>query len=141
MTRLEWLKTPYANSTAMDPDGAISSLLSRYGVSRYSIMCDAGPHGRPGYGVRFELDGLWYVICLETLEADRVDDKSLLKQVKRLAYYTLKTLLEASNVFIDRRKLLLPFLEVRGQNLYDVVAPRMQGLQSGSDVLLLGDGA
>lgn len=129
MDRSAWLKTPYANSDARDPDAAIVSLLEKYGITRYSNIRDVGSSGRPGYGVRFMLDGLWYVVAHEILDVDRVDEPQLIKQVKRFVFYTLKVLLEASNVFVERQKLLLPFLEVQGGNFYEKVAGHLKDLQ------------
>jgi hypothetical protein len=129
MDRSAWLKTPYANTSAKDPDSAITSLLQNYGVKKWATMHDVGPGGLPGFGVRFELQGLWYVVQFESLQVKGVDPKQLLNQVKRVVYYTIKTSLEASSVFISPQKLLFAFLEMNGGNLYEQVAPHLQELQ------------
>lgn len=129
MERSAWLKTPYANTKARDPDSAIVSLLERYKIAQHSITHDTGTSGRPGFGVRFKFDGLWYVIAFETLEVKGVEARLLLAQVKRIVFYTIKTVLEAGTVFMSTRKLLLPFLEVQGKNLYECLEPHLQQLQ------------
>ncbi|MBL8824865.1 MAG: hypothetical protein JNJ77_19925 [Planctomycetia bacterium] len=130
MDRSAWLKTPYANTSAKDPDSAITALLQKYQVVHFSTTHAPGPGGNPGYGVRFELGGLWYVVAFESLSVKGVDPRQLLNQVKRVVYYTLKTLLEASEVFVSRQKLLLPFLEVGGMNLYEQMKPFLADFQA-----------
>lgn len=131
MDRSAWLKTPYANTSAKDPDSAITALLQKYGVRKFSITHDVGPTNQPGFGVRFCLDDLWYVVAFETLKVTgkHVDPKQTLNQVKRVVFYTLKTVLEASSVFINPQKMLMPFLEVQGGNFYEKVAGHLKDLQ------------
>ncbi len=135
LSRQEWLKTPYANSDARDPDRSISDLFRKYAVTTFTVFQQPGPSQRPGFGVRFVMGGLCYVIAMETLDVrprrdERpVDPVKLLTQVKRAVYYTLKTALETSSVFISSKQLLLPFLESGGVTLYERMEPHLDRLQ------------
>lgn len=137
MDRRDWQRTPYAMTNAQDPDAAVVKLLGKYAITKFSTIHDTIA-GRPGYGVRFQLNGLWYVVAFPTLDVDRVEPAHLLRQIKRLVFYTLKSLLETSSAFIAPEQLLLPFLEIHGKTLYQQLEPKLELLKHGKDTNLIG---
>lgn len=137
MDRRAWLRTPYATTNAQDPDAAVVKLLGKYSIAKFSTIHDTIA-GRPGYGVRFQLNGLWYVVAFPTMDVKQVEPYQLLRQIKRLVFYTLKSLLETSSVFMPPEQLLLPFLEVNGKTLYQQLEPKLDQLKNGQETNLIG---
>lgn len=132
LTRTEWLKTPYAKSSAQNPDGAIQSLLAKYGVSEIMTAQYLGPNKRPGFGVRFVLRGKPYCVALETLDADATPDE-LRIQVKRAVFHYLKSTLEVTGVFISVEEALFAYLELpdregRPQTMFQYAKPTVDKL-------------
>jgi hypothetical protein len=125
MKRSEWVKTPYAGSSAQDPDGSIRKLLMKYRVTDIRWSEGTGASGRPACMVEFHLNGKNYRIGLEGLDAD-ASREELIKQVKRAVYHMLKTLLEASEVFFPLEQVLLPYMMLTdGLTMYEAAAPRL----------------
>ena len=130
MSRSEWAKTPYAGSTAQDADGAIQRLLAKYGVRDVMTAQFTGEGGRPGYGIRFVLNGKCYRIALETLDA-QAGDEELRVQVKRAIFFFLKSALELANVFVPPEQVLFAFLELPAAGnatMYEGAKPYLQQL-------------
>ena len=118
LTSAEWRKTPYAQSNARDPDGAVCKLLEKYGVGEIvtAKYRDQHKHNRLAWGVRFILNGKGYRVSLETLDVPDVPEDKLLAQVKRAVYYLLKSCLEVTGVFMSPEQTLFAFLEPPGMN-------------------------
>lgn len=131
MTRSEWSrKTPYANSEAQNPDGAIQALLAKYGVVQTQWTTGIGLQGRPAIELRFVLKGKGYRMALETLEAE-VPPASLLLQVKRALFYYLKSVLEVSTLFFSSEELLFAFLELPGgRTMFESAEPHLAKLHT-----------
>jgi hypothetical protein len=132
LSRGQWAKTPYARSSAGNPDGAIQSLLAKYGVRDVQWTTGAGPNGRRACQLRFVYRQKGYRIFLECLDADASEDE-LLRQVKRAVYYYLKSLLEMAGVFFSAEELLYAYLELpSGATMYAASKPYVDRL-SGPD--------
>lgn len=133
MSRGEWNKTPYANTSASDPDHAIRALLGKYDVFNIQ-MTECLVYGkRPAVLLRFELKGKTYRVPVITLEAD-VERDRLVRQAKRAVYFILKSTLEAAEVFFTPEEVLFAFLEVRAATgeettCYEAARPYMARLQ------------
>lgn len=135
LSRGEWRKTPY-NDTTADTDRALARLLSKYEIEEYQ-WAQGKLNDRPAVSLRFILRGKPYKIQLSTLDAD-ADRDELVAQVKRAIYYSLKSMLEFSSVFIAPEQALFAFLEIQeGVTLYELAAPRLSSLTAGSFMKLL----
>jgi hypothetical protein len=82
LTPRDWRKTPYAQSDARDPDGAVNKLLAKYGVSEIVTALYRGRHDRPAWGVRFVLNGKGYRVSLETLSVEGVPAEKLMLAIR-----------------------------------------------------------
>lgn len=128
LSRSAWRKTPYAASSAQNPDAAIHALLGKYGVTEVQWTVGTGEHGRPACMLRFILGGKGYRIMLEALDADAGADERL-KQIKRAIFHYLKSTLEISQVFFTPEEALFAFLELpHGQTMIDAARPHMARL-------------
>jgi len=129
----EWRKTPYAQSDARDPDGAVNKLLAKYGVCEIVTALYRGRHDRPAWGVRFVLKGKGYRVSLETLNAEGIPEEKLLSQVKRAVFYMLKSCLEMSGVFMPPEQTLFAFLEppaMGGLTMFEAFEPLVPQLKA-----------
>lgn len=131
MGRGAWDRTPYSSGKAKTPDASITTLLEKYGVVEHQITNHRGPNGRPAITVRFVLRGRGYRFSIETLDAKDIEPEKLVKQVKRVIYWTLKPTLETLLVFMPPEQALLPFLEdASGQTVYEGLAKHLPKLTS-----------
>lgn len=136
LTRTEWRKTPYAGTEAKDADGALTRLLEKYRVRDIAtIAFSSGAHGRPGWGVRFVLDGKCYRVSLETLHVypGQVSEAELKVQVKRAVFHFLKSALEMATVFMPVEQVLFAFLELPGAGgatAYEAALPHLAQLRA-----------
>lgn len=119
MRRADWTNTPYAGSTAKDPDKSIGDLLSKYGVVHKSQTETLGPNGRALYQLRFILRDRVYRVEREVLHVEGVPPEQLMRQVKRSIYFELKTVLEIAVVWGPMESAMLQFLEVNGTTVYE----------------------
>jgi hypothetical protein len=119
LTRRQWLKTPYAGTSAQNTEADMRKLLEKYGIQ--NIQWTQGVRdSRPILSLRFVLDGRAYSVTLGALNAE-ADNNELLRQLKRAIYWTLKPLLEGAKMFFETEQLLLGFLEVDdGRTVWDV---------------------
>lgn len=130
-TRGEWLKTPYADSSARDPDGDIRAILAKRDVTDIQTTQTTGPNGRPAYVLRFRLGSKVYRIGMETLHAQQVSAEHLLKQAKRAVYHLLKSVLEFATVFAPVEQVLFAFVEsAAGPTMYEIAKPQLDRLES-----------
>lgn len=134
LDRASWRKTPYAGSTAKNTENNIENLCRKYKVDKHSIQKDVGENGRPAYGVRFEVDRLWYVIVFEVMHAEASQDELML-QAKRFCYHAMKTAMEQAVFFEQtgqpKAKAFFTYLETpAGKTLFDVAAPILAKLQT-----------
>lgn len=130
LKRSDWLRTPYAKSTAKAPDAAIRTLLARYGVTDIQWTEGVGAEGRPAVMLRFILRGKGYKIKLDGLDAD-AEAAELLLQVKRAVFFQLKALLELAGVFAPPEKVLFAYLETPdGPTMYDAAQPYLEQLRA-----------
>jgi hypothetical protein len=131
LSRAEWNKTPYAKTTAGDPDGAIRRLLGAYGVAHLSLTSGRGPSGRPAFQVEFEFKSRVYRVMLETLYADAAPDQ-LMRQVQRAVYFRLKAVLEQVGVFCTAEEALFGYLKLSsGATAYEAGAAHIERLTAG----------
>lgn len=139
MKRGEWLKTPYAGSTAERTDEATQRLFARYGIDEYQWTQCRGPNGRPAISIRFRLEDRTYRMGIETLDVEGAQPEELLTQVRRALFYFLKSTLEMQSVFFTADQVLFAFLELPdGPTVYEAAAPRLLGLASPDIGRLLG---
>lgn len=130
MSRADWLRTPYAKSSASDPDKAVRDLLVKRGVVDIQHTETTGPNGRRAYSVRFRLHDKIYRVGMEVLHAAAAPDE-LLKQAKRAVFHLLKSVLEFATVFAPLEQVLFAYLETpAGPTLYEVARPQLGQLQA-----------
>lgn len=138
LSRRDWEKTPYAQSEAKDPDRALSMLLEKYKVTERQWTEHKGAHDRPACALSFILGGKTYRITVETLDTYNVDREPLIRQVKRVIFWTLKPLMENAIVFGDdeggnegMQRLLLPFLvDNTGHTVYERILPHLKDVNA-----------
>lgn len=126
MSRSEWVKTPYAKSTARDPDGAILALLAKYKIITVQTTHGKGINGRPAFQLRFMMNDRAYCITREVLDADAHPDE-LMRQMKRGVYHRLKVTLEETTLF-PAEEVLFPYLELPaagGVIIYQAAQPAL----------------
>jgi hypothetical protein len=130
MQRKAWLKSPYAKSQAQNPDGALYTLLERYGVKSYELGQGEGPGGRRAVRLRVELKGAVYRFLLECLDAE-ASEEELIRQVKRALFYQLKSVLELASVFFPLEEALFAFRETRdGHTVWEAARPHLAALSA-----------
>lgn len=131
MNRVEWLKTPYAKSSASATDKDFERLLLKYKIDEHQWTQCRGPNGRPSVTLRFNLSHRTYRIQIETLDVDRAQPDELMLQAKRCLYWTLKTLLEMAIVFGSFERVAFAFLETNdGVTMFDAAGPHLKMLRA-----------
>lgn len=128
LKRSEWAKTPYAKTSAKDPQGAITSLLNKYDIEDVQWTESKGMSGRPAIMLRFVHKDKTYRIMLEVLDAEASRDE-LLRQARRAVYYYLKSILEVTSLFFPAEMALFPHLEIpNGQTIYEGLKDKLPKL-------------
>lgn len=131
-SRSEWLRTPYAKSSAKDAEGSITKLLAKYCAASDVMLANyTGEQGRPAFGVRFTLNGRSYKVAFESLDTTpQVSDDERRTQVKRAVFHTLKALLETSTIFAPAEQVLFAFAEIpnSSRTIYDLASPVLNTL-------------
>jgi hypothetical protein len=128
-----WERTPYAKSDAKDPDKGIMNLLDKYNITDRQWTQHKGPNGRPACTLAFIVGGKTYRIMVETLDVTGVDKDQLIKQVKRVIFWTLKPLIENAIVFgpAGLQRLLLPFIvDNQGVTVYERLQPHLNDVKA-----------
>lgn len=129
----DWQRTPYSRSDAKDPERAMMMLLDKYAITERQWTEHKGESGRPACTLAFVTGGKTYRITVETLDVRDVDKSQLIKQVKRVIYWTLKPLLENAIVFgpAGMQRLLLPFIvDNSGATVYERIEPHLNDVNA-----------
>lgn len=124
----DWERTPYAKSDAKDPDRGLMQLLDKYQIVERQWTEHTGLTGRPACTLAFVINGKTYRITVETLDVTGVEKLQLVKQVKRVIFWTLKPLIENAVVFgpSGLERLLLPFIvDNQGVTVYERMQPHL----------------
>lgn len=139
LTRTEWNRTPYSGTTANSSEADIVRLLDKYEVPEKGFGERDEPDGRKTFCVRFRLKDQYYRLEVKTLLTTAgVSQVEKVRQVKRAAFYALKSLMELTNRFMPADVVLLPFAEITqggGVRVQDVSAtvlslPRLAAAQA-----------
>lgn len=126
-----WRRTPYADTEAKETEKDITRLFEKYSVKAFQFTQGVGPAGRPAWSVRFVFNGRTYKAGLEVLDVHGYAQslhEQLLRQVKRLIYWRLKTGLEMVGIF-SPEQVFFDWLELAdGVTAYEAAAPAVAQL-------------
>jgi hypothetical protein len=136
-----WQRTPYAETDAKDTDRQIYALLDKYQIRERQWTEHTGAHGRPAVTLTFITSGKTYRVSIESLDVNGVPPDRLIRQAKRVLYWTLKPTLENAIVFAaddaaegrnaGLERLLLPFLvDNEGMTVYDRIQPHLKQVKA-----------
>ncbi len=129
LTKGEWGKTPYAKTTAKNPQQAIQTILSKHEI--YTCQFTMGLiDGVSAFEVRFQHKEKPYRIRLKVLDAD-ASREELLRQIQRVMFHYLKSMLELSGIFFTPEELFFGHLELKEGTVYEVALPHLDKLDKG----------
>lgn len=131
MNKSEWLRTPYANTTAQNTEKNFSSLFEKYEIEQYQYSRGV-INGHVAFMVRFVINDKPYRFKLEILDVPEVSDEKLIDQLKRVLYFQLKSILETSTIFLTPEELLFSFLELPKGTVYELASKHMDKIQGGA---------
>jgi len=129
ISKQQWAATPYAGTQAQDPERDVHRLLEKYRVTERQWTHCRGANGRPLVALVFNLRGKAYRVAFEVLDCPAVDVAQRERQIVRVIYWTLKTALEAANIFLPTEKALMPYLILPdGSTMWEAAEPHMARL-------------
>jgi len=136
MKKTEWLRTPYANTSAKNTEKSFSLLFEKYGIEQYQYSRGV-IDGNAAFQVRFVINDKPYRFKLEVLDVPDVPVEKLIEQLKRVLFFQLKSILETSTIFLTPEELLFSFLELPKGTVYEIASKHMDEIQiatKGSEV-------